>query len=112
MGFLETKRDRLMQGLAYRIAYFWEEYDPYGFDDSLDSDESREDGIERIAEDAYSEMKAGNFNQLIHDIYDDDMDGLPELKAEMDAIISDLRKLQSSSPKLITKNLFKLKRRK
>ena len=74
--------------------------------------ETLDDAIQRAADYAYSEMRSGNFNQLIHDIYDDDMDGLPELKAEMDSIISDLKRLQSPSAKLISKNPLKLKRRK
>lgn len=112
MDFLERKRDRRMRDLSYRIAYFWEDYDPYGFRDAMDNCETLDDAIQRAADYAYSEMRSGNFNQLIHDIYDDDMDGLPELKAEMDSIISDLKRLQSPSAKLISKNPLKLKRRK
>ena len=112
MDFLERKRDRRMRDLAYRIAYFMEDYDPYGFRDALEVWETLDDGIRKAADYAYSEMRSGNYNQLIHDIYDDNMDGLPELKAEMDSIISDLKRLQSSSQKLISKNPLKLKRRK
>ena len=97
MDFLERKRDRRMRDLSYRIAYFWEDYDPYGFRDAMDNYETLDDAIQRAADYAYSEMRSGNFNQLIHEIYDDDMDGLPELKAEMDSIISDLKRLQAPS---------------
>lgn len=105
------RTQRTMEQLAYRIAYFYEDYDPYGFDDSLDTSETREDGIQRIAEYAYGEMRTGHFNQLIHDIYDDDMEGLPALKLEMDSIIASLRTLQEGYQNTIRKNPLQFQRR-
>ena len=111
MDFLERKRERRMRDLSYRIAYFWEDYDPYGFLDSLETGESKESGIQRLADYALSEMMTGHFNQLIHDIYDGDLDGQPALRTEMESIVSTLRILQEQYQNEIRKNSLPYKRR-
>ncbi len=100
------KTRRRQRELAYRIAYFIEDYDPYGFRDNLETGESRESGIDRAAEYAYKEMLEGNYDELISTIYDPDLDD-PLLKTEMDLIVSSLRDLETLSQPVVAKNLLK-----
>ena len=111
MVFDDVRSRRTIDQLAFRIAYFWEDYDPYGFLDSLETGESKESGIQRLAEYALSEMMTGHFNQLIHDIYDGDLDGQPALRTEMESIVSTLRILQEQYQNEIRKNSLPHKRR-
>lgn len=108
--FGRHKAEHKQRELAYRIAYFMEDYDPYGFRDALETWESLEDGIDKAADYALEEMMSGNYSQLIQDINDPDLDE-PELRREMESIIEGLRKLQSLDAKLISKNHLKIIRR-
>ena len=109
-GFGRRKAEHKRRELAYRIAYYMEDYDPYGFRDALETGETLEDGIEEAADYVLNEMLSGNYSQLIQDIDDPDLDD-PELRREMESIIEGLRKLQSLDSKQISKNHLKLKRR-
>lgn len=109
--FGRSKAEHKQRELAYRIAYYMEDYDPYGFRDAMETGQSLEDGIEEAADYVLKEMLSGNYSQLIQDICDPDLDD-PELRREMESIIEGLRKLESLDAKQISKNHLKLKRRK
>ena len=56
----EERRDERVMSVAWRLARFTEEADPYEFRDNLRMGESLEEGIQRAAFDTYSDLKGGN----------------------------------------------------
>ena len=97
--------------LSYRIARFMDDYDHYGFMDALETGESINAGIERAAREAYSVMLEGDFGQIREWIYDPDLDEPANLKAEMDSIMAELKRLEDLHAQTISKNPLRIKRR-
>ncbi len=89
-----------------------DDYDPYGFRDALEIGESVSDGIERAAGEAYSAMLEGDFGLVREWIYDPDMGETDTLRAEMDSIMSELKRLETLHGQTISKNPLQIKRRK
>lgn len=99
--------------LSYDIAEFMEELDPYDFRDNLDTTETVYDGIERLAEEIRFDLESGDYDRLIDSLslFDDD-DICPDLIDRFHGIMGELNRLKKRNSKLISKNLFKIKRRK
>ena len=91
---------------------FIEDYDPYGFMDSLETGMTVAEGLLVATEETFSVLRAGDFDTVRGWLEECDTSDYPELQREKDAILKDLRKAESFHSKLISKNPLKLKRRK
>lgn len=98
--------------ISYDIAEFLEELDPYGFRDNLDTFETVYDGIERFALEIRHDLESGDYDPIIEFLSafdEEDID--PDLIGMFYGILDDLNRLKKRNSKLISKNLFKIKRR-
>ena len=107
-------RGRAKKELAYRMARFIRDLDPYGFMDEADTFESMDEALERTA---------GEMMPLIdgwergHDVKPEELaafllpDDIPEdMMAERDAILNALDELAEGHVPILPKNPFKIKR--
>jgi hypothetical protein len=94
----EKKEDRAWK-LAWRIARYFEDLDPYDFRDNLATGESVEEGIERTAADAYRLMRDGQWEFLAENVLEriaDDESGDP-LAKEGRAIAKEIEAVRKAS---------------
>ena len=98
--------------LAYKIACFFEDYDPYGFRDSLEVGVTVAQGIMDATEQIYDTLWSGDFGSVRGWLEECDVSDLPDMQADKDAYLEELGKLEKLHSKLISKDQSKIKRRK
>ena len=86
-----AKKEDSLFALAERITAYMEEYDPYGFMDSMETGESMDDARERCTLVVYHELLGGNFSEVRGWVYDPG-NSYPELRKEMKLILKQLKR--------------------
>lgn len=98
--------------LSKQIAQFLEEFDPYEFRDNLQTSETVADGLLRVSKDILRDLDDGRFDEIMEDLEEFGDDLVPELSETYQSIMDELEDLKDSNPKLISKNVLRIKRRK
>ena len=98
--------------LSYRIACFFEDYDPYGFRDSLEVGVTVDQGIMDATKEIFGTIWSdGDFASVREWLDECDVSDYLDLKAEKEGCLEELGRLEKLHSKLISKNQSKIKRR-
>ena len=92
--------------VAACIAEFMRDADPYEFRDNMGTTETDFDAQIRITQEIYSDIMSGKADALIDFLMEYDFDSDDPLARRRDLYVSNLREF--STPKTISKNLFKI----
>lgn len=82
-----------MKNLAIKVVDFFYDYDPYGFIDSTDEGGTVDEAKSRMVEHYYSELVDGNYQLILDEVYDPDLED-PQLRVKMLDIIESIKKLK------------------
>ncbi len=104
--YAQKQIERKKVELAYRIADYMEDFDPYGFRDSLEG-ETIEEGLENAARETLGYINSGQYDEVISwlgdtDCWTDSPHDL-EMKQEMESIISGLKWLKENDSRTKSK---------
>lgn len=110
--YAQKKIERKKIELAYRIAEYMEDFDPYGFRDSLDG-ETIEEGLEMAAGETLGYINNGQYDEVISWMRETDCWGNSHyelgMKQEMESIISSLERLKENDSRHRSKNMKRSK---
>ena len=91
--------------LARRIAAFSYDYDTYGFIDLMETGETLDEAVERLAHDTYRLMDSGDFDSVFSWVDENPPDEDSELRQEYLAISEELEEIMAIHGKTILRNL-------
>ena len=97
----DERRDERIMSVAWRLARFTEEADPYEFRDNLRMGESVEEGVQRAAFGAFSDIKGGNCGRYVDWLEGFDPEDLDKEQAkERTSLLKELRALGKEARRL------------
>lgn len=90
---MNWRRERKLKTVAAKVVDFYYEYDPYGFMDSTEVGETVDETKARMVENYYTELVDGNYQLILDEVYDPDLED-PQLRVKMLDIIESIKKLK------------------